>query len=149
MAQAPPEVNELHDAVKRGDLAAMRELLAADNTLANARSETDPRGVYPLHVAAELGQAEAARLLLEHGADPGLLDAQNAATALCWAAFHGRPAVLAVLPDTGINLRNKHGLTPLGCAIGGMQGHWSRFSNASTDDWRKITEMLRARGGVE
>lgn len=149
MAPAPSKVTELHEAVKRGDLAAMRKLLAADRQLANARSETDARGVYPLHVAAEVGQAEAARLLLEHGADPGLLDAENDATALCWAAFHGRPAVVAALPDTGINLRNKHGLTPLGCAIGGTQGHWSRFSNASTDDWRKITGMLRARGGVE
>ena len=149
MAQATPEVTELHDAVKRGDLAMMRTLLAADRALANTRCATDPRGVYPLHVAAEHGQADAARLLLEHGADPALLDAENNATALCWAAFHGRPAVIAALPDVGINLRNKHGLTPLGCAIGGTQGRWSRFSNASTDDWRKITGMLRARGGVE
>ena len=149
MAQATSEVTEFHNAVKRGDLAELRKLLTANRALANARSEADPRGVYPLHVAAEHGQADAARLLLEHGADPALLDAENNATALCWAAFHGRPAVVAALPDAGINVRNKHGLTPLGCAIGGTQGHWSRFSNASTDDWRKITEMLRARGGVE
>lgn len=149
MAQAASQVSELHDAVKRGDVAAMRRLLAVQRGLANARSETDARGVYPLHVAAEFGQADAARLLLEHGADPAMLDAENDATALCWAAFYGRPAVVAVLPDAAINVRNKHGLTPLGCAVGGTQGHWSRFSNASTEDWRKITEMLRARGAVE
>jgi hypothetical protein len=57
--------------------------------------------------------------------------------------------VVAALPNTAINLRNKHGLTPLGCAVGGTQGQWTRFSNASTEDWRKITEMPRARGGVE
>lgn len=127
----------------------MRALLEGNRALANARSETDARGPYPLHVAAESDQADAARVLLEHGADPVLLDGENDATAICWAAFHGRPGVVAALPDAGINLRNKHGLTPLGCAIGGTQGHWSRFSNASTEDWRKITEMLRARGGVE
>lgn len=149
MAQAASKVTALHAAVKSGDLAALRELLSADRALANARSETDLRGVYPLHVAAEFDQAEAARLLLEHGADPALLDAENNATALCWAAFYGRPAVAAVLPDAALNARNKHGLTPLGCAIGGTQGHWQRFSKASTEDWRKITEMLRARGGVE
>jgi ankyrin repeat protein len=62
-------VTDLHDAVKRGDLAALGALLKANPALAHARSETDPRGTYPLHVAAEFGQAEAARLLLEHGAD--------------------------------------------------------------------------------
>ena len=149
MAQAASQVTRLHDAVKVGDLAAMRALLEGNRALANARSETDARGVYPLHVAAESGQADAARVLIEHGADPLLLDTENDATALCWAAFYGRPAVVAALPDTGINLRNKHGLTPLGCAVGGTQGHWQRFSNASTEDWRKITGMLRARGGVE
>jgi hypothetical protein len=46
-------VTDLHEAVKRGDLAAMRALLAADRALANARSETDARGTFPLHVAAE------------------------------------------------------------------------------------------------
>jgi ankyrin repeat protein len=149
MAQATSQVTRLHHAVKAGDLGAMRALLEVDSALANARSETDARGVYPLHVAAEFDQAQAARLLIEHGADPALLDAENDATALCWAAFYGRPAVVSALPDAGINSRNKHGLTPLGCALGGTQGHWQRFSNASTDDWRKITEMLRARGGVE
>jgi uncharacterized protein len=144
-------VTDFHGAVKHGDLATMRKLLAADRALANARSETDARGTYPLHVAAEFDQADAARLLLEHGADPALLDSENHASALCWAAFHGRARVAAVLAerDPNINLRNKHGLTPLGCAVGGTQGHWQRFSNASTEDWRKITEMLRGRGGVE
>lgn len=57
-------INRLHDAVKGGDLPALATLLAVDPKLSNARSETDPRGTYPLHVAAEFGQAEAAKLLL-------------------------------------------------------------------------------------
>ena len=54
----------------------------------NSPSETDPRGPYPLHVAAEFGQAAA--VLLEHGADDSLLDRENDTTALGWAAFFGR-----------------------------------------------------------
>ena len=52
-------ITRLHDAVRGGDLSALATLLAADPKLSNARSETDPRGTYPLHVAAEFGQAEA------------------------------------------------------------------------------------------
>jgi ankyrin repeat protein len=58
------QATELHAAVTRGDLPAMRRLLESDPRLANVRSETDARGTFPLHVAAEAGQAEAARLLL-------------------------------------------------------------------------------------
>ena len=77
----------LHDAVKRGDLERIRALLDDDSRLANSPSETDPRATYPLHVAAEFGQAAAAHVLLEYGADVSLLDKENEAIALCWAAF--------------------------------------------------------------
>jgi ankyrin repeat protein len=87
------EVTVLHDAVKNGDVALIRVLLDENRGLANAVSATDPRGTYPLHVAAEVGQAEAARILLRSGADVSLLDAENDAIALGWAAFFGRPEV--------------------------------------------------------
>src|SRR5262245_60468170 len=117
------KVKELHDAVKSGDLAAMKALLEEDPGLANAVSPTDARGTYPLHVAAEFGQAEAARLLLRYAADVSLLDAENDAIALGWAAFFGRPGVVAALLEAGSepSQRNKHGLTPLACAIGGTE----------------------------
>ena len=51
-------VTELHAAVTRGDLPAMRRLLESDPSLANARSETDARGTFPLHVAAEAVPAD-------------------------------------------------------------------------------------------
>lgn len=141
----------LHEAVKRGEVERIRRLLDADRTLANSRSETDARGTYPLHVAAEFGQAAAARLLLEYGAKVSLLDEENAAVALCWAAFFGRPEVVAILLAGGSppNQRNKHGLTPLGCAVGGTQGRWTQFSNASLEDWRKAADLIRSYGGAE
>src|SRR6185436_18491268 len=139
-------ITRLHDAVRDGDLSALATLLAADARLSNARSETDPRGTYPLHVAAEFGQAEAAKLLLAHGADVSLLDAENDAIALSWAAFFGRPGVTQVLLEAGSDRdqRNKHGLTPLDCASGGAQGQWQRFSNATLEDWRRCVELLRS-----
>lgn len=144
-------VTTLHDAVRRGDLAALKGLLEENRDLANSRSETDARGTTPLHVAAQFGQAGAARMLLDYGADVSLPDSENDSTALCWAAFFGRPEVVAVLLEAGSepSQRNRHGLTPLGCALGGTQGRWKRFSDASTEDWRRSAETIRSFGGVE
>ena len=145
------EARRLHEAVRQGDVAAIAALCAADRALANARSETDARGTFPLHVAAEFGQAEAARTLLRYGADAARLDTENDAIALCWAAFFGRPGVVAVLLEHGSepSQRNRHGLTPLGCALGGTRGEWQRFSDATLADWQRCADLLRARGAVE
>ena len=144
-------VTRLHDAVKRGDLGTLKGLLEENRDLANSRSETDARGTTPLHVAAQYGQAGAARMLLDYGADVSLLDSENDSIALCWAAFFGRPQVVEVLLQAGSepSQRNRHGLTPLGCAVGGTQGRWKQFSDASTEDWKKSAEAIRSFGGVE
>lgn len=145
------DVTELHDAVKHGDLQRIRTVLDRDPGLVNSRSETDARGTYPLHVAAEFGQAGAARLLLDYGSDVSLLDTENDAIPLSWAAFFGRPEVVAALLEAGsaASQRNKHGLTPLGCALGGMKGKWQPFSNATLEDWQRAAEIIRGKGGVE
>jgi len=144
-------VTKLHDAVKRGEVGSVKALLEENRGLANSKSETDARGTFPLHVAAEFGQAGAARVLLDYGAHVSLLDSENDAIALGWAAFFGRPEVVAVLLEAGSepSQRNKHGLTPLGCAVGGTQGRWKQFSNASLEDWRKSAEAIRSYGGLE
>ena len=144
-------VTKLHDAVKSGDIAGIKALLDEVRNLANAESETDARGTFPLHVAAEFGQAAAARVLLEYGADVSLLDAENDAIALGWAAFFGRPEVVAVLLEAGSepSQRNNNGLTPLGCALGGTQGRWKQFSDAQIEDWQRAADIIRSYGGVE
>src|SRR4029434_10776651 len=149
--KAMSKVTKLHSTVKHGDLAGIKALLDENRDLANSRSETDARGTYPLHVAAEFGQADAARVLLEYGADVSLLDGENDAIALGWAALFGRPEVVVVLVKSGSqpSQRNKHGLTPLGCAVGGTQGRWKQFSNATLEDWGRAVELIRARGGLE
>jgi ankyrin repeat protein len=145
------DVTALHHAVKIGDLARIRALLDEDSRLASSRSEGDPREPYPLHVAAEFGQAAAALMLLEYGAELSLLDKENESIALCWAAFFGRPGVAVVLLQAGSepSQRNKHGLTPLGCAVGGSEGRWRQFSDATLEDWRHAAEIIRSYGGVE
>jgi len=149
MAETTSEVNDLHAAVRRGDLPALRRLLERNPALANARSESDARGPFPLHVAAEAGQAGAARLLLEYGADVAARDLENDAIALGWAAFFGRAEVVEVLVAAGseVNQRNRHGLTPLDCALGGAEGKWRKFSDATLEDWREAARILRAKAG--
>ena len=90
-------------------------------------------------------------MLLHYGADLSLRDTENDAIALGWAAFFGRPDVVRVLLDAGADpsQRNKHGLTPLGCAVGGTEGRWRQFSNATVEDWQRAADTIRARGGVE
>ena len=145
------KVIELHSTVKHGDLAGIKALLDENRALANSRSESDARGTYPLHVAAEFGQGDAARVLLQYGADVSFLDLENDAIALGWAAFFGRAEVVTILLEAGSepSQRNKHGLTPLGCAVGGTQGRWKKFSDATLEDWQRAVEIIRAYGGVE
>jgi ankyrin repeat protein len=115
----------------------------------NSVSETDARLTYPLHIAAEFDQIEAARMLIARGADVSLVDGENDANALGWAAFYGRPRMVELLLRSGaeLNQRNKHGLTPLDCALEGAAGHWTKFSNATVEDWRRAAELISAAGG--
>jgi len=102
--------------------------------------------------AAQVAELHApAKLLLDYGADVSALDLENDAIALSWAAFFGRTEVVAVLLAAGSepSQRNKHGLTPLGCALGGTEGRWQKFSNATIDDWRAAADIIRAHGGRE
>jgi ankyrin repeat protein len=75
-AQVPPSAAEaaafqgLHAAAHKGDLAAVKQLIAAKADL-NAR---DPYGRTPLHVATFARQREAIRLMAAAGADLNLLE---------------------------------------------------------------------------
>ncbi|BCW99885.1 MAG: hypothetical protein KatS3mg024_2712 [Armatimonadota bacterium] len=70
----------IHEAAKKGDTAAIGMLLDKDAALVNAR-DREHQGAYevvgkdwtPLHWAAYSGQARAATVLLDRGADPKAL----------------------------------------------------------------------------
>ena len=78
-AQTPPTPSEiaayqgLHAAAARGDVPAIRALLAAGA----APGVRDANGRTPLHVAAFASAGEAARALVQGGVDPNSLDAQR------------------------------------------------------------------------
>ena len=78
-AQTPPGAAELkayqglHAAAANGDAAEIERLIAA-GAAADVR---DGNRRTPLHVAIFRHQAEAARALLKHGADPNAFDAQR------------------------------------------------------------------------
>lgn len=114
MAGAQLQAREIFRAAKKGDLAAIRKLLRADPSLAHARDKEDST---PLHWAAWRGQVEAARVLLESGAE---VNARNQnrhwGTTPLHAAAHGNQAAVAQLllahgADTRAKNLNKR--TPL------------------------------------
>jgi len=126
---------EIHDAVKKGDLAAVRELLS---TRPDGIGAVDERGYTPLHIAAREGQveiasflskkgaaieaknstgftplfmavlgkqSEAARLLLEKGADPNA-QTMFQTTPLFTAAESGQAEAVRLLVDRGAEVNH-------------------------------------------
>lgn len=77
----------VHTLVRDADIAGLERLLSCDADLVRA---TDSTGATPLHIAAALGRADAARLLLANGADPDAAD-DSGLTPLHFAAgaLHG------------------------------------------------------------
>jgi ankyrin repeat protein len=82
------------------------ELLVSNGFDVNARGRSDVGGNQPwhtaLHVAAERGDLDLARTLLELGADPDIPDKHYRSTPLGWARHFGQDAVAELLaPVTG------------------------------------------------
>jgi ankyrin repeat protein len=101
-------------AAKSGDVAQVRELLAGDASLVNAR---DKDGSTPLHCAAWKGHAAVAELLLEAGADVNARSQNEhyGDTPLHAAAHGNQRAVAELLIAQGADVRavSCNGRTPL------------------------------------
>jgi ankyrin repeat protein len=102
----------LHDAVSRNDLDGVARILRASGPrFVDARNQ---RGRTALHVAAQGGQNEMAKLLLSKGAD---VDARSKGkyTPLHFAAEASRHDVVLTLLDAGADLEpvTREGYTPL------------------------------------
>jgi len=123
---------EIHGAARVGDLEKVKELLAADPGLANAR---DDGGSTPLHWAARGVHAELAKFLMQHGADVTIRNA-NQVIALHSVAYRGADELVALMVSSGADIDAKAvtGATPLHFAVQG--GH------------AQTTELLLSRGAA-
>ncbi len=107
---------EIHDAVKRRDLPAVRRLIEADNSVVN---EKTLGGAAALHIAAGADADDIAKALLAAGADVNVLT-DKAATPLHWAAMRNAMATADLLIEQGADLEAKtlYGMRPVDIASG-------------------------------
>lgn len=93
---------EMLKACQQGDLPRVRELLASDSTLVNARG---PHHKTPLHWAAENGHKPVVELLIGHGADLSARDQFNfTARDLALKAGHAELAELLRKADSSVHV---------------------------------------------
>jgi len=105
---------DVFDAAAVGRERGLEELLAADTDLARSWS---PDGFTPLHLAAFFGHEDAARLLLEHGADANVVARHESlkVTPLHSAAAGAHSSIVRLLLEAGADAdaRQEGGFTPL------------------------------------
>jgi hypothetical protein len=109
-------VTSLAEAVERGDLALVQDLLN-EGTDVNERDPRWPPAIAfpPITVAAARGDCEMVRLLLAHGANVDARD-PGGGTPLIWACNNEHLDCARVLLEAGANvkLRNNDGYTAYG-----------------------------------
>jgi uncharacterized protein len=104
----PPEI-DLHTAVLTDNLEAVKQHVAAGSNL----NEKDPYGgSSPLITASLFGKPDAAKILIEAGADVNFQN-NDGSTALHTAAFFCRPEIVRMLLENGADkaLKNKFDAT--------------------------------------
>ncbi|KAJ3114946.1 hypothetical protein HDU96_001446 [Phlyctochytrium bullatum] len=104
----------LHMAIVQNNLQQLSHLLATSAVPVNA---PDDNHSTPLYVASLMGRADAAGLLLTHGADPHIRN-RKGDTPLYVAASRRELGVLQTLLAAGasVDSRNRHGITALASA---------------------------------
>ena len=105
-------MSEIIDAAIAGDAALVRQLLAADASLANGRDTFI--GSTPLIFASHRGHAAVVEALLAAGADPNARESVSGATALHWAADGGHAGVIEALLNAGAGLTARDAWYDLG-----------------------------------
>ena len=118
-AAAAPDV-DIWKAAANGNIEAIKQHLEAGT---DVDAKEPPGGGTPLIVAGIFGQVEAARLLIEEGANVNA-SSNDGATALHAAAFFCRTEIVKLLLDKGaeVNAKNIRGETPLDA----VAGQWSQ-----------------------
>jgi ankyrin repeat protein len=86
--------------VSRKNIGAVRWLIAHGVDV-NAKRDVFDCNHTALHMTAESGAVDIARLLLDAGADPNIHDDKYDATVLAWAEFCQQPQVAALVRERG------------------------------------------------
>lgn len=150
-------VTQIITAVKDGDEAMIRVLLAADPRLVGVTEE--PSRQTPLHIAAGSGRASLVELLLANGADPNALDRGDNAAPIHYACERGWLECVRLLAEAGADIDsdyNVHQRSPLGwaCIFGTVQTEVAEyllsrgatldlFSAIALDKHAEIREMVK------
>jgi ankyrin repeat protein len=111
----PPEV-DIHTAVVSDNLAALKQHIAAGTDI----NQKDPfGGSSPLISAAVFGKPEAAKILIDAGADINFTN-NDGSTPLHTAAFFCRPEIVKMLLDKNADktIKNRFGSTPYESVVG-------------------------------
>jgi ankyrin repeat protein len=115
----PAISGDIHRAIEAGDLTLVKQILAKDPDALNERDDGRFQE-QPIHFAAQTGNIEIARLLLEAGAHIDTGDSDNS-TALGIAAMRKHGEMVAFLIENGadINHRDRKADCPLSFAVYG------------------------------
>jgi Ankyrin repeats (3 copies) len=91
----------LHLLVAKGDADGVKWLIERGANL-NAKRVLWGCNHTALHITAERGAVELARILLDAGADPSIRDDKYEATVLGWADYCGQPQIAELLQLRGV-----------------------------------------------
>ena len=101
VAVAGGDVDQLYHAAGKGDVASVRQLIAA-GTDVNAKSGD---GSQALNAAAVYNQHDVIKLLLAHGANPNVRNREGDTPLVCATKYAGGdPTTVKLLVDAGTNL---------------------------------------------
>lgn len=116
----PATAGEIHQAITEGNTARVAELLRGDPDLAVAVDENDRFLSLPLHTAANMGNVEIARLLVNAGSEIDCWDSDESTPLQCAAVRrHAEMTEYLIFKGADVNFRDRNGAYALSFAASG------------------------------